>query len=55
MAMKMEIYAAQVDRMDQGIGSILAALEKHGIGDNTMVVFLSDIGGPKSFDSYGED
>ena len=53
MAMKMEIYAAQVDRMDQGIGRILAALEKHGIGDNTMVVFLSDNGGCSEYGIYG--
>ena len=40
----MEVYAAQVDRMDQGIGRILAALERHGQLDNTVVVFLSDNG-----------
>jgi len=40
----MEVYAAQIDRMDQGIGRILAALEKAGQLDNTMIVFLSDNG-----------
>ncbi|MCW5630957.1 MAG: arylsulfatase [Rhodoferax sp.] len=40
----MEVYAAQIDRMDQGIGRILAALEKAGQTDNTMIVFLSDNG-----------
>ena len=40
----MEVYAAQIDRMDQGIGRILAALEKHGQLDNTLVIFLADNG-----------
>ena len=40
----MEVYAAQIDRMDQGIGRILAALEKAGQLDNTVVIFLADNG-----------
>jgi arylsulfatase A-like enzyme len=40
----MEVYAAQIDRMDQGIGRILAALEETGQLDNTLVLFLSDNG-----------
>jgi arylsulfatase len=40
----MEVYAAQIDRMDQGIGRILAALEETGQLDNTLVVFLADNG-----------
>ncbi len=40
----MEVYAAQVDRMDQGIGRIIAALEETGQLDNTLVIFLSDNG-----------
>jgi len=40
----MEVYAAQVDRMDQGIGRILAALERHGRLDDTLVIFLADNG-----------
>ena len=35
----MEVYAAMVDRMDQGIGRILAALEETGTADNTLVLF----------------
>lgn len=42
---RMEVYAAQVDRMDQGIGRIIAALEKQGLLDNTLIFFLSDNGG----------
>ncbi|SIS95936.1 arylsulfatase [Paracoccus saliphilus] len=41
----MEVYAAQIDRMDQGIGRILEALEQNGQMDNTIIVFLSDNGG----------
>jgi arylsulfatase A-like enzyme len=42
---RMEVYAAQIDRMDQGIGRIIAALEATGQLDNTLVVFLADNGG----------
>jgi arylsulfatase A-like enzyme len=41
----MEVYAAQLDRMDQGIGRILAALEEIGQLHNTLIIFLSDNGG----------
>jgi arylsulfatase len=40
----MEVYAAQVDRMDQGIGRILRSLERHGVLDDTLVIFLADNG-----------
>lgn len=42
---RMEVYAAQVSRMDAGIGQILSTLDELGIADNTCVVFLSDNGG----------
>jgi arylsulfatase A-like enzyme len=42
---RMEVYAAQTDRMDQGIGRLIAALEKTGQLDNTLIVFLADNGG----------
>ncbi|MGQ9731482.1 MAG: arylsulfatase [Candidatus Zipacnadales bacterium] len=44
-ARRMEVYAAQIDRMDQGIGRIIAALERTGQLDNTLILFLSDNGG----------
>lgn len=44
-AEKMAVYAAQVDRMDQGVGRVLDALDDLGIADNTIVLFLSDNGG----------
>ena len=40
----MEVYAAQIDRMDQGIGRIVAALRETGQLDNTLIIFLSDNG-----------
>ncbi len=44
-ARRMEVYAAMVDRMDQGIGRIVSALEKAGRLENTLILFLSDNGG----------
>lgn len=41
----MAVYAAMIDRMDQGIGRILRALEETGTRDNTLILFLSDNGG----------
>jgi arylsulfatase A-like enzyme len=41
----MEVYAAQIDRMDQGIGRILQALDETGMRENTLILFLSDNGG----------
>ena len=41
---RMQAYAAQVERMDAGVGHILDALARHGVLDDTLVVFLSDNG-----------
>lgn len=41
----MEVYAAQIEVMDQGIGRILDCIERMGELDNTLVLFLSDNGG----------
>jgi arylsulfatase len=43
-ARRMEVYAAMIDRMDQGIGRIIAALERTNQLDNTLILFLSDNG-----------
>ena len=68
-ARKMEIYAAQVDRLDQNIGRLLDALRSMDALDNTVIMFLSDngasseevnrapeakIGTKDSFVSYGK-
>jgi arylsulfatase len=44
-ARRMEVYAAQIDRMDQGIGRILDALRETGQMENTLIMFLADNGG----------
>jgi arylsulfatase len=41
---KMAIYAAQVEAMDQSVGRVLDALDRLGVADNTIVMFLSDNG-----------
>jgi arylsulfatase len=41
----MEVYAAMIDRMDQGIGRIVTALKKTHQLENTLVLFLQDNGG----------
>ena len=43
-ARAMAVHAAMVDRMDQGIGELVAALKKNGQYDNTLILFMSDNG-----------
>ena len=50
---RMEVYAAMVDRMDQGIGRVLAALAKSGQAENTLVILISDNGGCASLPEEG--
>lgn len=38
-------YAASVMHLDDGVGQLIAALEKKGIRDETLLVFTSDNGG----------
>lgn len=45
MDLRMAIYAAQVDRMDQNIGRLVDTLEDLGELDDTLLFFLSDNGG----------
>lgn len=47
--LRMAVYAAQVDRMDQGIGKIADRLRELEIDENTLVLFLSDNGGCAEF------
>ena len=66
----MQVYAAMIDRMDQGIGRIVAELERQDRLDDTVVIYLQDNGGcaegmgrqsnaekirGKSFEPLGED
>lgn len=41
----MQVYAAQIDIMDQGIGRIVNELKHSNQLDNTLIIFLSDNGG----------
>lgn len=47
-------YAAMITAMDDEIGRVLAALDKRGMRDNTLIVFQSDNGGPRSAKFTGE-
>jgi arylsulfatase A-like enzyme len=38
-------YVAMLERVDQGVGRILATLERLGLRDNTIVIFTNDNGG----------
>lgn len=38
-------YAAMVASLDQSVGRVLDRLDKHGLSDNTLVIFTSDNGG----------
>ena len=44
-ALKMAVYAAMIDRMDQNIGRVLEKFRRLGRLQNTLVIFLSDNGG----------
>ncbi len=43
---KRRTYCAMVHRLDVNVGRIMQALEENGVAENTLVVFLSDNGGP---------
>jgi arylsulfatase A-like enzyme len=38
-------YVRMLERADQGVGEILAALERRGLANNTLVIFTNDNGG----------
>jgi arylsulfatase A-like enzyme len=47
-------YAAMVTAMDDEIGKVIDALEKRKMRDNTLIIFQSDNGGPRSAKFTGE-
>lgn len=47
-------YAASVTHMDHGIGRIVAALDRCGLRRDTLLVFVSDNGGQRSWSSDTE-
>lgn len=44
MDLRMSIYAAMVDRMDQNIGRLVTNLKAKNLYDNTIIMFLNDNG-----------
>ena len=40
----MEVYAAQIESMDRGIGRIVDELTSQGLLDNTLILYLQDNG-----------
>lgn len=42
---RMEVYAAMIDVMDQGIGRIVAELDRKGDLENTIIFYMHDNGG----------
>jgi arylsulfatase A-like enzyme len=45
-------YRRMIHHMDEGIGQVMAALERQGLVDNTLVVFTSDNGGERFSDNW---
>jgi len=45
-------YRRMIHHMDEGIGWLMAALEQHGLADDTLVVFTSDNGGERFSDNW---
>lgn len=45
-------YRKMIHHMDEGIGWVMDALAKHGLTDNTLVVFTSDNGGERFSDNW---
>lgn len=43
---KMEVYAAMLDRVDQGIGELMKELKRLKKDENTLIIFISDNGAP---------
>lgn len=44
MDLKMAVYAAMVDRVDQNVGKLIGYLKESGSYENTLIFFLSDNG-----------
>ena len=45
-------YQRMIHHMDEGIGKLVAALQAHGLADNTLLVFTSDNGGERFSDNW---
>lgn len=45
-------YRRMIHHMDEGIGQVMATLERRGIADDTLIIFTSDNGGERFSDSW---
>ena len=54
MSANMEVHAAMVDCVDQGVGKIIEELKAKGLYDNTLIIFTSDNGASSENYSIGE-
>ena len=43
--LRMEVYAAMIDNVDQNIGRILQSLDELNVAEDTLILFLTDNGG----------
>ena len=48
------MYSAMIEGMDKSLGDILDNIARHGLSDNTIVLFLSDNGGLSASGRSGE-
>lgn len=42
---RLRVYGGMIRALDRGVGQVMAALEAHGLTENTLVIFTSDNGG----------
>jgi len=46
------IYRQMIRELDEGIGAVADALDRHGLGEDTLIVFTSDNGGERFSDNW---
>jgi arylsulfatase A-like enzyme len=49
---KQKTFAAMVSVLDDGVGQVLKRLKELNLEENTIVVFLSDNGGPENKNAF---
>ena len=50
---KRRTFAAMLSALDDGVGAVMAAVRESGLDDRTLVVFVSDNGGPTAQTTSG--